>query len=106
MNRGMFSGLYNLSEFTHLKHSSRALAYALSLGTSLQLCREIEVYDHPAFLRLDVLFPMFSVVSRTDYLHRQESLDPDYRVFSSFMDRSKAGFCGRYLRLQTRMSYT
>ncbi len=103
---GMFSGLYDQSEFPHLKHSARAQAYALSLGTSLQLCREIEVYDHPAFLRLDVLFPMFSVVSRTDYLHRQESLDPDYRVFSSFMDRSQAGFWGRYLRLQTRLSYT
>lgn len=103
---GLFAGVFDQSYYPHLQESSLGQSYALSLGATVMFRKEIEVYDHPAFLSWDFSFPIFSLVGRTDYLNRRQSLDEDFRPFRSLVDRSKAGMWGRYLRLHSRWTYT
>ncbi len=103
---GLFAGVFDRSHYPHLAESALGQSYALSLGGTILFRKEIEVYEHTAFLSLDFSFPIFSMVSRTEYLNRNQSLDTDYSPLGAFLDRTKAGLWGRYIRLNTRVIYT
>lgn len=101
---GMFTTQFCYKNAPHLEYSSRVTEYAIALGASMKLSREMFVNDRKSFLIWEFSIPFIEFMSRPGYLNQPTILNTENSAVSNFFANNTFGSWGKYMRLNSRVS--
>lgn len=101
---GIFSAMFMHKNAPHLYDASKVYEYAVSLGLSGRIIREITLWGKTSYFTWDVSLPLIANVSRPYFLNREEIEDPENKIIGDFLSNSKTGSIGTFSRLDSRVA--
>lgn len=102
---GLLSAQYAHKNAPHLEYSGKVDDYAMSIGLSGKIAREIMFDDLPGYIMLDVSMPLLSSSSRPPYLNKVTALETEKNSDNGFFANNSIGLFGKFLRLNTRIHF-
>ncbi|MCB0700642.1 MAG: hypothetical protein H6551_03810 [Chitinophagales bacterium] len=99
---GMLSAMFAHKKAPYLQDAATIYEYAVSLGISGKITKEITLFDKTSFLSWDVSIPIVANFSRPAYLNLIQKADPEVKPVGEFLDNATTGLVGKYLRLNSR----
>jgi hypothetical protein len=103
---GMLSGQFSYRNAPQLAGSASAYDYATTLGLAGRITKKSAIKDRDGLLAIDIAIPVLAVVARPGYLNRTTALEETKLKFGDYLSTTEAGFFSKFLRLNTRVSYT
>lgn len=101
---GVLSAMFCYKNAPVLLDAAKVYEYALSLGLSARVTKEVYYHKRQCFLSWDANLPLVANMSRPYYLNREENYDPENKVFKDFWANKQTGSIGKYFRLNSRIS--
>lgn len=103
---GMLSGQFSYKNAPQLMGSASAYDYATTLGVAGRIAKKMAAKERDVLLAIDIAIPVLAVVTRPGYLNRTTALEETKMRFGDYLSSSETGFFSKFLRFNTRVSYT
>lgn len=101
---GILSAMFMHKNAPHKVDAARVYEYAVSLGLTARVVKEVTVGGKTSFLSWDVAIPFLANISRPYYLNREELEDPETKLVKDFMANAETGSLGKFFRLDSRVA--